>query len=117
MDEHRYKTWAEAVGLPETSARLRRLPQGLNFPDDFPEPIHFDEVRKRLLYRGFMANASYRFLHALSGDSDYVAALDQLYQGSSYALNPRSGIRRAWLWLALVAVLLAAAALVWVWSH
>ena len=40
MDEHHYKSWAEAAGLPETSARLTRLPPGLNFPDDFPEPIH-----------------------------------------------------------------------------
>src|SRR5215813_301361 len=103
MDEDRYKSWAEAVGLPETSARLSRLPPGLDFPDDFPEPIRFDAARKRLIYRGFMASASYRFLHALSADPGYVAALDQLYRDSSYALKPRSGIRRAWLWLVLVA--------------
>jgi hypothetical protein len=117
MDEHCYKTWAEAAGLPETSARLNRLPQGLTFPDDFPEPIHFDAASKRLFYRGFMANASYCFLHALSADSGYVAALDQLYQASSYVLKPRSGFRRAWLWLALGATLLVAGALLWVRFH
>jgi len=117
MDEHHYKSWAEAAGLPETSARLTRLPPGLNFPDDFPEPIHFDAARKRLIYRGFMASASYRFLHALSADPDYITALDQLYQGSSYALKPRPGIQRGWLWLILVAGLLALVAVVWAWSR
>jgi len=117
MDEHRYKTWAEAAGLPETSAWLRKLPPGLDFPDDFPEPIHFDTTRKRLVYRGFMASDSYRFLHALSADLDYITALDRLFQGSSYAQKPRRGIRRAWLWLMLATGLLATAALVWAWSR
>src|SRR5215468_11783644 len=118
MDEHHYKSLAEPAGLLETSARLSRLPPGLNFPDDFPEPIHFYAARKRLVYRGFMASASYRFLPALSPDLDYIAALDQLYRDSSHALKPRPGRRRGWSWLMLGAGLLAvAAAVVWAQSR
>jgi len=39
MYAHRYKTWSEGAGLPEMSAPLARLPDGLSLPEDFPEQI------------------------------------------------------------------------------
>jgi hypothetical protein len=113
MHAHRYKTWAEATGLPATSTRMEKLPEGMDFPEDFPEPIRFDPAHKRLVYRGFMSSASYRFLHGLSADRAYADAVDALFQSSSFALDgPRQG-RRVWVWLLAAAGLGAAAAVAW----
>jgi len=71
MQAHHYKTWGEAAGLPETAARLDHLPQGLDFPADFPEPMHFEPERKRLIYRGFMCSVSYAYLRGLSTGTAY----------------------------------------------
>jgi hypothetical protein len=113
MPAHRHKTWGEASGLPETCARLDRLPEGLTFPDDFPEPIRFDPARKRLVYRGFMSSASYRFLHALSMQSTYVTALDELYLASAYVLARQKRRLRVWPWLLGAISLATLAALLW----
>jgi hypothetical protein len=110
MDAHRYKTWAEAAGLPEFSARLARLPAGLSLRNGFPEPIRHDPERKRLFYRGFMSRASYRYPHGLSADPAYVAVLDALFQASSEALPARVRLRP---WLLATACLAAAGAAVW----
>jgi hypothetical protein len=113
---HRHKTWSEAAGLPETSARLDRLPKRVKFREDFPEPIHYDRQGRCLVYRGFMASASYRFLHSLSTDSDYLTALDQLYEASAYALPGPGKPRHLWVWLFWATALAAAALGVWsVW--
>ena len=99
MYAHRYKTWAEAAGLPETSARLERLPEGLELPEGLPEPIRFDPARQRLVYRGFMCSASYSFLRGLSTDTAYLLAVDELFQASSYTLDNGKGGARVWPWL------------------
>jgi hypothetical protein len=112
--DNAHKTWAQAAGLPETSTRLERLPEGMNFPDDFPEPIRFDPARKRLTYRGFMTSLSYRFLHTLSTDGAYIAALDELFEESAYALDRRSGLAAIWPWLVGASALLGTLALVWI---
>jgi hypothetical protein len=102
MHSHRYKTWDEAAGLPETSAPLRNLPAELSFPADFPEPIRYDAPSGRLVYRGFMCSVSYSFLRGLSTDSRYLIAVDALFQASAAALaRPKKNKRlaRAWMWL------------------
>src|SRR5262245_39981627 len=113
MQEHRHKTWAEAADLPETAVRLDRLPAGVEFPEDFPEPIRFDPRRNRLVYRGFMTSNSYRFLHAQSSDLAYLAALDALFLNSSYTMAGGSPRGRAWRWLLAAASVVAAAAAAW----
>jgi hypothetical protein len=112
---HYYKTWTEAAGLPEITAALDRLPPGLDFPDDFPEPIRFDPVRRLLVYRGFMTSVSYRFLHGLSPDSEYIVALDDLFQASSYTLEKRSNLARVWPWL--VGASMALGGMVFAWTR
>jgi len=107
------KTWSQAAGLPETSARLEKLPEGLDFPEDFPEPIRFDPARKRLTYRGFMTSLSYRFLHSLSTEGTYIVVLDELFEESAYALDRRTGIAAVWPWFVGASALLGGLALVW----
>ena len=120
MYSHRYKTWDEAVGLPETFSFLERLPKGLAFPPDFPEPIHYDEQRKRLIYRGFMCSVSFHFLHSLTTDPHYIAAVDALFQATSSVLQkrkkPKRG-KRVWFWLLGVGCLGGALAAAWKWMH
>ena len=108
---HRYKTWAEAAGLPETAAKLERLPPGVHLRDDFPEPLRFDPARKLLMYRGFMSSTSYRFLHGLSADLAFLDALDRLFMGSAYTGTGRA---RVWPWvLAGTASLVGSLGLAW----
>jgi hypothetical protein len=109
----RNKTWVEAAAEKETTARLDGLPAGLAFPPDFPEPITYDAARKLLSYRGFMCHRTYQALHELSGDAAYLAALDQLYQGSSYTTGAPSGGRRLGRWLAVAAAAALALAALW----
>jgi hypothetical protein len=108
---HRYKTWAEAAGLPETAAKLDGLPPGVHFPDDFPEPMRFDPGRKLLIYRGFMSSTSYRFLHGLSADRAFMEALDGLFMGSAYV---DTGGARVWPWVLVgTASLVGSVGLAW----
>ena len=120
MYSHRYKTWEEAAGLPETFAPLHRLPPGLSFPANFPEPIRYDEQRKRLIYRGFMCSASYAFLHSLQTDPAYIAAVDALFQATSVILQKRHKTKRGprvWLWLLAVGGVGGMLAAVWKWMR
>ncbi len=110
---HHYKTWAEAAGQPEITARLQSLPPEITFFDEFPEPIRFDPERQRLVYRGFMTSASYRFLHSLSHDSDYITALDYLFQASSYSLNRPRPVAKVWAWLVGASLVLGATVFAW----
>jgi hypothetical protein len=105
----RNKTWAQAAGQRETSVVLQQLPPGVEFPDDFPEPIRYEPAHKLLRYRGMMFHGSYEFLHALSSERAYLVAIDGLYIGSSE--SPR---QRAWLhWLAACAAVGIGALVFW----
>jgi hypothetical protein len=101
------KAWQNAADQKEVCARLRQLPSGVAFGDEVGEPIYFDAARKLLLYRGFMCQASYNYLHKLSLDPEYEAAVDQIYMASSTALM--DGGRR-WRWLVLPILALGAIA-------
>jgi len=109
------QAWQNAAGQHETAARLRQLPPGLAFGDNIGEPMYYDAARQLLLYRGFMCQASYNYLHRLSLDPDYETAIDQLYMGSA-----SGGSRRDWRWPTATALVLAAMALLlvfWLWHR
>src|SRR5438128_1455530 len=107
---HRHKTWQEAAGQRETAARLERLPDGLDFPEGFPEPIAYDALRQLLVYRGLMTHDSYAYLRLLSVDPAYLAALDQLRE-TTCRLYAQPALlhfsRRRWLWFLLAVLLLS----------
>jgi hypothetical protein len=107
----RRKTWADAAGQREVSARLDHLPEGLAFGEDFPEPIRFDPASKQLVYRGFMSYGSFHYLWQFHSDPAYGRALDELFTLSS---GPRETRRSRWplaAFIAVAAVIAAAAAL------
>jgi hypothetical protein len=113
MSAHRHKTWGEAAGLPETAARLDRLPEGLEFPEDFPEPIRYQPQRRCLVYRGFMSSASYAFLRGRSTDRPYLVAVDELFQASAFTVPTGSSVKRVLPWLISASCLGAATAVAW----
>ena len=70
--------------------RLERLPnlsgdtKPLQFPEMIADRIWFDAEHKRLAFRGFMSKATYDRLHALSNDSAYLRAIDELFRTSIF---------------------------------
>ena len=110
-EAYRNKTWREAEGQKETRVRLDRLPPTLTFPENFPEPITYDPARQQLMYRGLMFSGSYAYLRKMSTDPAYLAALDQLFIGTS--CNPSKTGRWLLMVSALAGVALAAAAVWW----
>ncbi|MCA9120119.1 MAG: hypothetical protein H6822_23695 [Planctomycetaceae bacterium] len=66
--------------------RLERLPnvpgtsEVLQLPDLLRDRIWFDEVQRRLVFRGFMSKATFDQLHSLSNDSVYLRAIGELFQ-------------------------------------
>ena len=107
----RRKTWSQAEGEREISIRLETLPSDLYFPEDFPEPIRYDPVRKLLLYRGFMSYGSFHYLRQLCCDCGYARALDILFTSSSHPSNSRR--LSGWAIVIFVAVVIAVVVLIW----
>ena len=107
------QAWQNAAGQKETTARLHHLPAGVSFDDAVGEPIYYDPGRYLLLYRGFMCQASYNYLHKLSLDPEYEAAIDQLYMASAAESDGRT-LRGVVLSVVLLAVLAVVWA-VWFW--
>lgn len=117
MPIHHYKTWEEAAGLPEIATPLWREPQGVDLSGPLPEPLRFDPQRRRLLYRGFMASSSYHYLRSLSTDAAYLAALDELYQGTADAVSDRRVAAWVWAWLMAAVSLVGSIILLWKLRH
>jgi hypothetical protein len=114
MSTHHYKTWGEAAGLPETAARMDRLPPDFQLSDDFPEPMHFDAAARRLVYRGFMSSCSYAFLRTCCKDLTYLRALDALFQETAAKCPHRpKAQKRSWRWLAALGVAVVAVVVWW----
>ena len=88
------KTWKQAEGLPETVAPLEKLPEGVQFGEDFPEPICYDPQRKVLKYRGQMFHGNFTYLSSLSRDVRFYQALEVIFVKSTKA----TPAKRWWLW-------------------
>lgn len=86
---------------------LSRLPEGLTFPAEFQDRIHFDASRHRLVFRGFMRKSDYDALARLSGDLTYLDALQHLFSAATFDPPPATRRRK----LVAVAGLVIAAAL------
>jgi hypothetical protein len=102
---NRQITWRDAAGQREVWVPVGYLPAGVEFGDDFPEPIRYDATLRRLSYRGLMPHASYAFLRSLSADLPYQIAIERLFIASS---PPAVHSETRAKWLAAAAAIAAA---------
>jgi ferric-dicitrate binding protein FerR (iron transport regulator) len=96
---------------------LDRLPEGLTFPPDLADRLHFDPERRRLSFRGFMSKADYDRILELSEDWAYRRKLEELFRLCVSEL-PMPSRRRGALTAAAIGLGLALlAGLGWVAHH
>ncbi len=75
--------------------RMNRLPDGLAFPSDLLDRIHYDEDRRSLSFRGFMSKADFDRLCRLSEDWGYRRSLEDLFRLCSVEPEIQPGNRLA----------------------
>jgi hypothetical protein len=59
---------------------LDGLPDGLRFPPEFADRIHFDPDTRRLTHRGFMSKVEFDRLCGLSDHWGYRRQLEELFR-------------------------------------
>ncbi len=67
---------------------MDQLPEGLQFPPDLAERIHYDPERRRLSFDGFMSKAVFDRLFELSEDWSYRRQLEELFRLCEQEDNP-----------------------------
>src|SRR5262245_30896993 len=66
------------------SVKLHHWPEGLTIPAQFRDRFYFDAAHSRLVFRGLMYKSDYDVLRALSPDTAYLHALEELFCKSAY---------------------------------
>ena len=75
--------------------KLDRLPEGLEFPPQLKDRIHFDAAAGKLVFRGYMSKTDFDRLCQLSNDWKFRRTLEELFRISVPEEEPRSrGIHR-----------------------
>ena len=75
--------------------KIERLPEGIQFPEEFRDRLLYDETRHRLVYRGFMSKGDFDRLCRLSDDWGYRRPLEELFrQCTPENAGPTRGLRR-----------------------
>ena len=71
--------------------KLDRLPEGLEFPPQLKDRIHFDPVARKLVFRGYMSKTDFDRLCQLSNDWKFRRTLEELFRSPSRkrSLGPR----------------------------
>ena len=84
--------------------KLEKLPEGLEFPAQMKDRIHFDPVAHKLVFRGYMSKTDFDRLCQLSNDWSFRRSLEELFRRCvpEDKASP-NGVRR---WLAAVTRLL-----------
>jgi len=60
--------------------KMDRLTDGLEFPLEFKDRIHFDPIARRLIFRGYMSKADFDRLSQLSNDWSFRRSLEELFR-------------------------------------
>ena len=60
--------------------KLDRLPEGVEFPPQFQDRIHFDPVAQKLSFRGYMSKTDFDRLCQLSNDWKFRRTLEELFR-------------------------------------
>jgi hypothetical protein len=75
--------------------KLDRLPEGVEFPPQFNDRIHFDPVARKLIFHGYMSKTDFDRLCLLSNDWAFRRTLEELFRLSIPEVESRpKGLRR-----------------------
>jgi hypothetical protein len=75
--------------------KLDRLPDGVEFPAQFQDRIHFDAKAHKLVFRGQMSKADFDRLSTISNDWAFRRTLEELFRLCTPEPQPAPGrIRR-----------------------
>jgi hypothetical protein len=91
--------------------KLNSIPD-LDFPTELQNRIHFDPIKKQLVFRGFMCKADYDRLTSLHDSLEYRRAIEYLFQISTEIRSPHYNLIKYTL-VALAALCFALALVVW----
>jgi hypothetical protein len=74
---------------------IDRLPDGLEFPADLKERIHFDAEGHKLVFRGYMSKSDFDRLSQLTRDWGFRRKLEELFRMCVLGQTERPrGLRR-----------------------
>jgi hypothetical protein len=60
--------------------KMDRLPEGLEFPLELKDRIHFDPIARRLIFRGYMSKTDFDRLSHVSTDWNFRRSLEELFR-------------------------------------
>jgi hypothetical protein len=60
--------------------KMDRLPEGLEFPLELKDRIHFDPIARRLIFRGYMSKTDFDRLSQLRTDWNFRRSLEELFR-------------------------------------
>jgi hypothetical protein len=60
--------------------KMDRLPDGLKFPQELKDRIHFDPIARRLTFRGYMSKTDFDRLSKISTDWSFRRSLEELFR-------------------------------------
>ena len=60
--------------------KMDRLPDGLEFPPELKDRIHFDPIARRLTFRGYMSKTDFDRLGQISSDWSFRRRLEDLFR-------------------------------------
>ena len=64
----------------EHFVKMDRLPDGLEFPPELKDRIHFDPIARRLTFRGYMSKTDFDRLSQISTDWSFRRSLEELFR-------------------------------------
>jgi hypothetical protein len=75
--------------------KLDKLPDGLEFPPQFRDRIHFDAAARKLVFRGYMSKADFDQISQLTNDWKFRRTLEDLFRLSiPEPPAPSTGLQR-----------------------
>lgn len=84
-EQVRYRHWIRRGGRHATSVQLSRWPVQIDLPESVTGPLRFDSSRNLLICHGCMPRDLLDRLLSQSGATEFVAAVERLYEASHIA--------------------------------
>ena len=64
----------------EHFVKMERLPDGLEFPPELKDRIHFDAIARRLSFHGYMSKTDFDRLSLMTTDWSFRRSLEELFR-------------------------------------